>query len=233
MSDKREREERLLNGIIHDKDYDAWKEEVRASCRSGMHGGVEGYGRLLREAVADETYRDFREALRRRCRTRLASHRRGRGARFAAVAAVGTAALLLVLLFRFQPDPRERRSGDTARPQRPQVSSLHVVSTLPLAPRHLVEGRRLSVVESSRAPCSVSSRRTPPGFMVTTREMAGIVRTGKRDSGTMEISDEELLALFPRRPAGLVETGPSRKRLVLFDLDDRKQIFKGWRDEGL
>ena len=157
---------------------------------------------LLRDTLENADYQQFRARLRQRVlvdyRHRTASRR---PAWFLALAACLAVSLIVLRLQR--PDP--------AQPSHPTVFA-GVIRTVPLQP-----DQRLNSVASTAVLVTTTNPNSPPS---SPSAPFSIVRTIETAPNLLYLSDQELLALFPGKPVGLISTLDHTRLLVFVNPDD-------------
>jgi hypothetical protein len=159
---------------------------------------------LLRDTIEDEDYQQFRARLKQRL---LADFRHRKGPRHTAwllaLAACLAMSLTVLLLQRHEP-------AGSSKP----VAITTVIRTIRLAPDHRIK--------SVSAPAFLVVSTKPNSPIFSPGASFAIVRTTATFGNSLYLSDEELLALFPDKPVGLVSTPEHTRRLVFINPEDAR-----------
>lgn len=221
MTHDQDREKRLLCHILQDEDHGPWKERVRRECltRMGEHRVLEKG--LVCWILEELGYRDFRVQLRARCLKRLVPRRsRERALRLVVAASLAIAVLVVLsVIYVHTPGPLK-----TMLPEGPDAARL-VVKTRPLAPRHGMRASRLITIRTRKVNRFSGASPAKDRIVHTDPKRLEVVPSAHR-SQLRQISDRELLAMFGPRACGLIRTGPSEKRLLLYHGKDRNRLFQ-------
>jgi hypothetical protein len=158
--------------------------------------------RLLRDTIEDADYQQFRARLRRRV---LADYRHRTASRNPAWLLALAACLAVILTVLLLPRPNAPQSSRTK-------ALAGVIRTVPLHP-----DQRLRSFVSTTLLVTTTNPDSPD---FSSRAPFSIVRTTESTTNLLYLTDQELLAVFPGKPVGLVSTADQNRLLVFANPDD-------------